>query len=96
MQAVDAASAQAVSVAKLEQALVNAEQKLEETAIQETEVKSQLEAIGPIEEKDAEDDDDDELFGDDDDDEVSSDNHADFVAELTIWCLQSIFTGQRR
>ena len=96
MQAVDAASAQAVSVAKLEQALVNAEQKLEETAIQETEVKSQLEAIGPIEEKDAEEDDDDELFGDDDDDEVSSDNHADFVAELTIWCLQSIFTGQRR
>ena len=81
MLAVDAASAQAVSVAKLEQALANAEQKLEETAIQETEVKSQLEAIGPIEEKDAEDDDDDdELFGDDDDDDQVSNDLGDFAS----------------
>lgn len=72
MQLVVAAGAQVASLAKLEEALATAEQKLEETALQETDIKSELEGIGPIEEKEGDDDDDDELFGDDDDDNVSA------------------------
>lgn len=65
MQNVDAAGAQVESVQKLQESLDVAEKKLDETAKQETEVKAELEALGPIEEKD----DEDELFADDDDDD---------------------------
>lgn len=67
MQIVDAAGAQLESLQKLQQDLEVAEKKLDETVQQETEVKSQLEAMGPIDQDD--DDDDEELFKDDDDEE---------------------------
>ena len=73
IQTVEAAGAEAESVVTLEQDLAQAIEKLEEVAHQESVLKDEIEALGPIEEDkgDDDDDDDDELFGDDDDDDVS-------------------------
>jgi len=74
MHNIDSAAAQVAAVTNLQEALAKAEQKLEETAVQETEIKSQLEAISSSEEEktggeDDDDDDEDGLFRDDDDDD---------------------------
>lgn len=104
MHGIDAAGAQVASVAKLEQDLAIAEQKLEQTAVQEAEVKSQLEEIGPTKEISGgdDDDDDDELFGDEDDNVSSTlyrclayiDVPADFL--LTLFYHRTMMLRRRR
>jgi transcription elongation factor SPT6 len=64
--------AEAESVKKLEQDLADANEKLEEIAQQESEIKDEIEKLGPVDDKEDDDDDDDELFGDGDDDDVSN------------------------
>jgi hypothetical protein len=64
----EAAGAEAEFVQKLESDLAQAEQKLQEAAKQESEIKTEIEQIGATDDDamDEDDDDDDELFGDDD------------------------------
>lgn len=66
----EATGAEADSVIQLEANLAAAQEKLEESAKQEAEIKEEIEGLGSVEEE-KNDDDDDELFGDDDEDDVS-------------------------
>jgi hypothetical protein len=65
----EAAGAEAEFIQKLESDLAQAEEKLEEAAKQESEIKTEIDQIGATDDDamdEDEDDDDDELFGDDD------------------------------
>ena len=71
-QSDEATGAEVQSLKKLEIDLKLAQEKLDETAKQESDIKVELDELGPADDNAADDDDDDELFGDDDDDDEVS------------------------
>jgi transcription elongation factor SPT6 len=71
VQGDEAVGAETESLKTLEANLKTAQAKLEESAAQESEIKIEMEELGPADDDAMDEDDDDELFGDDDEDEVS-------------------------
>ena len=68
---IEATGAKSAQLDQVDEEFVKAQAKLEKIAIEEAQLKEEIEQIGAIDETAKDDDDDDELFGDNDDAEVS-------------------------
>jgi transcription elongation factor SPT6 len=71
IEKIEVIGAKSAQIDRVDEELTKAQATLDKTAVEEAQLKEEIDQIGPIVKAEDNDDDDDELFGENDDDEVS-------------------------